>query len=293
MGLSSEQTDGGADSPLPMLREANVAPHSPSLAAHLFGHYQKQRHCDVAICFHHCDFQETVRAHKVVLERADFFSSLFSGPLSSGEESLTVTLDDPAITRPGLLAAVDFLYSDCLPVAPTPDLLGTLACASLLLFARLERACVTALLGQLAPDTVVTVLECGTRYYLPTLRAGCMHFLCRHAWNLADPVLRALPADTFASLVDRPDLLLPDVTVDDASEAQGDASDGAQREGGGCGRTRPGCGVESEWFRYEARPPHPHAHPAPTPTPALTPHDPLPVRTSLGALAARPLPRPS
>ena len=74
----------------------------PTLGNHLYESFIQSRHCDVELSFVHADFEHQLSAHRMVLERAEFFRALFSGPLSAkaaAAASHVVVLDDPNITK--------------------------------------------------------------------------------------------------------------------------------------------------------------------------------------------------
>ena len=69
------------------------------------------------LIFRHSDFEHRVCAHKVVLERTEYFRALFSGPLSTNHQAgdTVVVLDDPNITQEAVVACISFLYNDFVP----------------------------------------------------------------------------------------------------------------------------------------------------------------------------------
>lgn len=170
------------------------------LGAHLFACWRQNRHIDIRLRFMLADDKAVlVPAHKVVLERAAYFRALLSGPLaaSTATGEIVVRLDDPSITPDAVQACIAFLYIDrldrsdidCGDAASARNLVGTLACASVLLCPTLERACVEQLRGCVNAETVVLLLECAKRYYQQGLEAAAMHWLCMHVHSAPDALL--------------------------------------------------------------------------------------------------------
>ena len=187
---------------------------SPStLNKHLHDSFVHARHCDVELRFVHADFEQRLSAHKMVLERSEYFRALFSGPLSgAAASSHSVVLDDPNMTREAVRACISFLYNDELEVA-SDHLIGSLAMASHLLCPTLERACVVRLSDAISASSIVHLLECGKHYHQPRLTSAAMHWLCSHAWALGvqrPDLFQQLPPGVLADLLGSAELQLPD-----------------------------------------------------------------------------------
>ena len=211
------------------------------LGQHLYACWKHGRQVDVTLSFKLAAETTEVRCHKLVLERASYFRALFSGPLAAAATTseISVRLDDPSITADAVLACISYLYCDRLelPEINVADhargLVGALACASVLMCPRLERACVERMRNCLTVDTVVLLLECGKRYYQPSLESAAMHWLCMHAFHSPDGLLHQLSPAVMAELLARPELQLQGTQSIDAD----DPPPG-------------GLGFTSEWGRY-------------------------------------------
>jgi hypothetical protein len=252
-----------------------------SLATHLYRCYLAARHVDVKLTFSTAaeGYEFAILSHKVVLERCKYFEALFSGPLAppmlkaaapNFMHEVRVVLDDPNITRDAVDCCLSFLYNDGLiPVKscassdgrahhPALRLVGALAFASVLVCPELERALVEALRVQIEHASVHLVLAVGAKYFQPGLVEAAMRWLCWHVHELERDVLHQLSPSVLAELLARPELHLG---------ANGTVE--AYEMGTGSGA---GCGVSSEWARYELvrryalAPPRP---PSPEPPPSF------------------------
>ena len=117
--------------PQSMPRSTAATTSASPLGRHLYESFIQARHCDAVLIFRHSDFEHRVCAHKVVLERTEYFRALFSGPLSTNHQAgdTVVVLDDPNITQEAVVACISFLYNDELD-ASSSHLVACLAAAS-------------------------------------------------------------------------------------------------------------------------------------------------------------------
>ncbi|OLL26906.1 Germ cell-less protein-like 1 [Neolecta irregularis DAH-3] len=152
-------------------------------------------------------FGTSYNLHRIILDRAPFFSSLFAGPWTDSDTpSVELQFDDPNITQTSFEAAIARLYGKMDFQEEERSCLSLLATAAYLDMQDLVERCLNSVLKSLSCNNVADRLKFanGSRYYgLPSerLSEACRALLCRDGWEMGAQNWDDISSETTASVI--------------------------------------------------------------------------------------------
>ncbi|KAI9690837.1 MAG: hypothetical protein M1822_008456 [Bathelium mastoideum] len=146
--------------------------------------------------------------HRLVLDQAPFFATMFSGPWTESTNK-EVTLHpediDCHITQPAFELALRRLYGCCSPVEEEAEAIGLFATSCWLEMQELVEASTEAMLRQMSPPMLASLIRLVTSSYYG--RAGdkvlesAKAMLCRDGWRMPLKYWDGIPGDIVREIV--------------------------------------------------------------------------------------------
>lgn len=181
-------------------------PHdATTLAGHLlYNGFLGGKHSDITV---HA-FGQSYRLHKLLLDRAPYFSTAFWGPWkeSSASEMTIVTEDiDPNITRAAFELALKRLYGTSNVSQEEQEAVGLFATACWLDMSDLIDNCVDYILRQMNTAKLYSLIKLVTNSYYgrpgDRILASAKAMLCREGWEMAYEHWDHIPAEIIREVI--------------------------------------------------------------------------------------------
>lgn len=178
---------------------------SGSLSSHLLNRgLLDSRHSDITV---HA-FGNSYKLHKLLLDRAPFFRSAFSGPWaesSAKEMSLHPEEVDSNITRNAFELALKRIYGSSLPVEEDQEAVGLFATGCWLDMSDLVESSLEGILRQMHPSKLGEIINLVTKNYYgkpgDRILASAKAVLCREGWEMPYEYWDDVPADIIREVV--------------------------------------------------------------------------------------------
>jgi hypothetical protein len=162
------------------------------------------RHSDITI---HA-FGSSYRLHRLILDRVPFFSSAFSGSWaeSSAREMTLHPQDvDSNITKTAFELALRRVYGAVMPAQEDQEAIGLFATACWLDMVDLVDSSVDALLRQMHPSKLHTLIKLVTSNYYgkagDRILSSAKAMLCREGWEMPYEYWDGIPADIIREII--------------------------------------------------------------------------------------------
>lgn len=206
---------GDGTSPAPLSRGAsqlhtltgvgrNIGDTS-TLTGHLFHRgFQEGRHSDVTV---HA-FGQSYKLHRLLLDRVPYFSSAFSGSWAEStarEMSIPCEDLDPNVTKNAFELALKRIYGTQFPVQEEEEAIGLFATACWLDMPELVDSCVDAILRQMDPSNLHSLIKLVTNNYYgkagDRILASAKAMLCKEGWEMPYEYWDEIPAEIIREIV--------------------------------------------------------------------------------------------
>ncbi|KAI6886859.1 hypothetical protein KC360_g1888 [Hortaea werneckii] len=162
------------------------------------------RHSDITVIA----FNHPYRLHRLILDRAPFFTSALSAPwLESAAKEITVHPSDldPNITQTAFELALKRLYGCSDPVEEEPEAIGLFAVGCWLEMKDLIDSAIESILRQMSPETLSPLIRLVTMNYYgragEKILASAKAMLCRDGSSMPLRFWSGIPADIVREMV--------------------------------------------------------------------------------------------
>ena len=204
-----------SDTPGPLSRQAthfrsysnlrSPPPDSSTLTGHLlYNGFHGGRHSDITV---HA-FGQSYKLHKLLLDRAPYFSSAFCGPWTeSAASEMTIVPEDidPNITQTAFELALKRLYGTSSASHEEQEAIGLFATACWLDMADLVDSCVDYILRQMSTTNLHSLIKLVTTNYYgrpgDRVLASAKAMLCREGWEMPYEHWDLIPAEIIREII--------------------------------------------------------------------------------------------
>lgn len=193
----------------PTRRNIQSAAGSPSDTTTLLGHllysgFLEGKHSDITI---HA-FDRSYKLHKLLLDRAPYFSNAFCGPWrESSANEMTVMPEqiDSNITQTAFELALKRLYGASIPSQEEQEAIGLFATACWLDMSDLVDSCVDYILKQMTNAKLHELIRLVTNSYYgrpgDRILASAKAMLCRDGWEMPYEYWDSIPAEIVREII--------------------------------------------------------------------------------------------